>query len=75
MTYCVVRRDPRSLAVADANDPRIGPYVQRVGQETFWDYIDACDHAKRLAVFMQLEFAPGSILNDKYERDGAPWEG
>lgn len=71
MTFCVVQRDVRTLAVADANDPRVGVYVPRVDQRTFWDYHEACEHGRALAARNQLEFSIGSILNDRAQNEDA----
>jgi hypothetical protein len=62
VTYCVVRRNPNTLAVADANDPRVGVYVKRADSKTFWDYVEACDHGKKLASEEGIFFSTGSIL-------------
>lgn len=65
MTYCVVRRNGNTLAVADANDPRVGVYVQRIDRQTFWDYLDACEHGKKTADELGIFFSTGSILDDR----------
>lgn len=51
-----------TLGIADANDPRVGVYVQRHDQRTFWDYVETCDHAKEEAERLGLQFKTGSIL-------------
>lgn len=64
MTYCVVKRNARTYSIADANDPRVGVYVERASNRTFWDYVAACDHGRELAEWAGVDFLASSWIND-----------
>lgn len=59
MTFCVVYRDEQTLAVANANDARVGVTVERASDATFWDFHDACTHGHELAVRLRISFKEG----------------
>lgn len=69
MTYCIIKRDALTLSVADANDPRVGVYVDKFSSETFWDFADACRAGRKLAISRGLRFDSASVLDSLEDYD------